>query len=110
MVVLFAAFGGLAFAQAQQAPQQPPPVRGGAAGGVDPRMEHQIDMMFQNMDANHDGKISKSEWMNFYENLFKRIDGNGDGYITKDEVRADMMEAMKKQPQPQQQRPAAPAQ
>jgi hypothetical protein len=111
IVILFVAFGGLLFAQTQQ-PQQPPPGRGGAAGGMDPRMEqqmeHQIDMMFRDMDTNHDGRISKSEWMNYYEKIFKRIDTNGAGFITKDEVRADMMRGMRTPPP--QQRSAPPAQ
>ncbi len=106
VVILFVAFCGLLFAQTQQ-----PPARGGPSGGGDPRMERQINMMLQDMDTNHDGRISKSEWMQYYENLFKRIDSNGDGFITKDELRADMMEGMKRPPQPSpQQRPGAPAQ
>ena len=76
------------FAQTQQ---QPPP-RGGGPPERDPRMEQYINRMFQDMDTNHDGKISKSEWMSFYENRFRKIDKNGHGYITKDDVRSDMME------------------
>lgn len=60
-------------------------------------MEQMIDMMFQDMDTNHDGRISKSEWMAFYERQFKKLDRNGDGFVTKDEVRADMNERMREQ-------------
>jgi hypothetical protein len=84
---------------------QPPPPR----GGQDPRMEQMIDVMFQDMDANHDGKISKKEWMAAQERHFSQLDKNGDGFITKDEVRADMMERMRaSQPPPPQQGGRAP--
>jgi len=69
-----------------------PPPRGGGATELDSRMEHAIDMMFRAMDTDHDGKISKSEWMAFQEKQFKMLDKNGDGFITKDEVRAKMRE------------------
>ena len=101
--VIVMVYGGFLFAQTQQ----PPPSRGGR-GDQDPRMEQMIDMMFRDMDTNHDGRISKSEWMNYYEKIFKRIDTNGAGFITKDEVRADMMRGMRTPPP--QQRSAPPAQ
>jgi len=37
-------------------------------------MEQMIDMMFHNMDTNHDGKISISEWMAFQEKQFNLVD------------------------------------
>ena len=93
--ILVMIYGGFFFAQAQQSP----PARGGRPGDQDSRMEQMIDMMFRDMDTNHDGKISKSEWMAFYEWRFKRLDKNGDGFITRDEVKTDMIEAMKAQQQ-----------
>jgi Ca2+-binding EF-hand superfamily protein len=64
-------------------------------------MERAIDNMFQDMDTNHDGKISKKEWLAAQERQFNRLDKKGKGYITKDDVRADMMERMKEsQPPP----------
>jgi len=78
-------------------PKQPPPSPGGEASELDPRKEHAIDMMFREMDTDHDGKISKKEWMAFQEKQFKRFDKNGDGFITKDEVRADWKERMKEE-------------
>ena len=86
-------YGGFLFAQTQQ----PPPAKGGRAAGGDAHMEQMIDMMFQDMDTNHDGKISKTEWMAFYDKQFRQLDKNGDGFITKDEVRADMAERMRTQ-------------
>jgi hypothetical protein len=91
--IIVLAYGGFIFAQTQQ----PPPARGGRTADGNPQMEQMIDMMFQDMDTNHDGKISKSEWMAFYEKQFRQLDRNGDGFITKDEVRADMMDRMRAQ-------------
>jgi Ca2+-binding EF-hand superfamily protein len=62
-------------------------------------MEQMIDMMFRNMDTNHDGVISESEWMAFQEKQFRHLDRKGRGYITKDDVRADMKERMRAQQQ-----------
>ncbi len=60
-------------------------------------MEQVIDMMFLAMDTNHNGRISKSEWMAYYEKRFMLLDKNGDGFITKNEVKAAMEERLKKQ-------------
>jgi Ca2+-binding EF-hand superfamily protein len=37
------------------------------------------------MDSNHDGKVSKEEWMKFYERRFTELDKNGDGFIEPNE-------------------------
>ena len=92
-VVLLTIYCGYVLAQ----PRQSPPPPGGEAGEVDPRVEHAIDNMFKEMDTDHDGRISKAEWMAFQEKQFKRLDKNGDGFITKDEVRADWKERMKEE-------------
>lgn len=109
--IVFAAltvFGGLLSAQTQQAPSP----RSTTPSDRDPRMEQMIDMMFRDMDTNHDGRISESEWMAFQEKQFRNLDKNQDGFITKDEVRADMMQRMRtqQQQQQQQQRTTRPAQ
>ncbi|MFZ0931012.1 MAG: EF-hand domain-containing protein [Syntrophobacteraceae bacterium] len=88
VVVLLMACCGFIFAQNQKSS----PPRGGGAAALDPRMEQAIDMMFREMDTDHDGKISKAEWMAFQEKQFKMLDKNGDGFITKDEVREKMRE------------------
>jgi Ca2+-binding EF-hand superfamily protein len=107
--IILMVYGGFLFAQTQQ----PPPARGGR-GDQDPRMEQMIDMMFRDMDVNHDGKISKNEWMAFYERQFRQLDKSGRGFITRDDVRADMTERMRagqqQQQQQQQQRPPGPPQ
>ncbi len=99
--IILLLYGGLLFAQTQQPSQG----RGGPPPDRDPRMEQMIDRMFQDMDIDHDGKISKKEWMNFQEKQFKRLDKNGDGFITKDEVRADIQERMGTEQQQQRPRP-----
>ena len=98
--IILMVYGGFLFAQQQP----PPPNRGGPPADKDPRMEEMLDRMFDNMDTNHDGKISKSEWMDFQEKQFKRLDKNGDGFITREEVREDMKERMGAPP-PQRPRP-----
>jgi len=96
------AYGGLLLAQTQQ---PPPPPQGGQPSSRDPRMEQMIDMMFRDMDTNHDGKISKSEWMSFYEKQFDKLDKNAKGYLTKGDIRADMTARMRAQQQQQKQAP-----
>ncbi|MGA7493985.1 MAG: hypothetical protein WB930_01600 [Syntrophobacteraceae bacterium] len=99
--IIVMVYGGFLFAQAQP----PPPDRGGPPGERDPQMEQMIDMMFRNMDTNHDGRISESEWMAFQEKQFRRLDKSDKGYITRGDVRADMMERMRAQQQQQRARP-----
>ena len=100
--IILMGYGGFLFAQAQP---PPPPPRGGALAERDPRMEQVIDRIFQDMDTNHTGRISKSEWMAFHEKQFRLLDKNGHGFITRDDIRADMMERMRAQQQQQRARP-----
>ena len=99
--VILLVFCGLLLAQTQQ----PPPGPGRTPPDRDQRMESMIDMMFRDMDTNHDGKISKAEWMAFQEKQFRLLDKNGDGFITRDEIRADMMEKMRQRQPPDRGRP-----
>ena len=39
------------------------------------------------MDADHDGKISKQEWMSFMEAEFNRLDKDGNGELDVNELR-----------------------
>ncbi len=42
------------------------------------------------MDTDHDGKVSKAEWLaaGRKERGFAMMDANGDGYVTMDEMKA----------------------
>lgn len=42
--------------------------------------------MFERMDANHDGKITKEESLAARERMFKRLDKNGDGSVDEAEI------------------------
>lgn len=43
---------------------------------------------FSMIDANKDGKLSKSEMLNFHENHFLKMDANSDGFISQQEMKA----------------------
>lgn len=43
-------------------------------------------MMFQNMDANGDGVVTKSEFKAFNNKRFKEMDANGDGKLTPEDM------------------------
>lgn len=49
------------------------------------------DMMFDKMDANHDGKVSKEEHTIYGETMFTNTDTNNDGAITMPEMKAMKM-------------------
>jgi len=44
--------------------------------------------MFDRMDADHDGQVTKAEFQAAGEKMFQRMDKNGDGIIEKDEMQA----------------------
>jgi Ca2+-binding EF-hand superfamily protein len=44
--------------------------------------------MFDMMDANHDGVVTKKEFDNFHDKWFKEMDANHDGKITREEMDA----------------------
>jgi Ca2+-binding EF-hand superfamily protein len=50
-------------------------------------VERRVNDVFERMDTNKDGKISKEEAKNLIAQNFDRIDTNKDGYIDKDELR-----------------------
>jgi hypothetical protein len=68
---------------------QPP---GGGAGGPPrgPQTPEQIEAQFKQMDTNHDGVVTKDEWLaaGRGERGFTRFDQKGDGKITLDEMKA----------------------
>lgn len=70
--------GGAAFA-ADTATQ------GGTGHKGNWQQEH-IDKMFNNFDANHDGKVSQDEFLDRMKEKFKKLDADGDGYVSKAEA------------------------
>jgi Ca2+-binding EF-hand superfamily protein len=56
-------------------------------GGDGPPAERRVADVFERMDTNKDGKISKEEAKNVIAQNFDRIDANKDGFIDKGELR-----------------------
>jgi len=102
MISIFACLSILVFCGGVLAQTQPPPRQSSPSRDArpDPRMEQAVDMMFQDMDTNRDGRISKKEWMAAQERHFNNLDRNRDGSITRDEVLQDMNERMRGGPPP----------
>lgn len=44
--------------------------------------------LFNRLDADNDGKVSKAEALAAAEKRFDRVDANGDGFVTPEEARA----------------------
>ncbi len=58
------------------------------------------DRMFDEMDANHDGVVTKKEFDAYHDKRFKELDANHDGKITREEMeaaRTKMMGQMREQ-------------
>ena len=51
---------------------------------------HHKAKMFEKMDTDGDGQISKAEHMAGAEERFAKMDTNGDGFVTKEEVETKM--------------------
>ncbi|MEM9076982.1 MAG: EF-hand domain-containing protein [Bacteroidota bacterium] len=45
-----------------------------------------IDQLFEDLDANEDGKLSKKEVKGPLKNHFDKVDLNEDGYLTREEL------------------------
>lgn len=105
---LIAGLSVFVFCNGVPAQAQPPSPRSGSPGRdmrPDPRMEQAVDMMFQDMDTNRDGKIDRKEWMAAQEKHFNNLDRNRDGSIVRDEVLSDMKERMRSSRPPETGRP-----
>jgi hypothetical protein len=90
---------GTATAFAQSA-DSPAPEAGTDAHHHDMGMRHHGTMHWEEMDANHDGKISAAEHAAWAKAQFEKMDANHDGLVTEDEMHAQMkahMDAMMKE-------------
>lgn len=60
------------------------------AWGNDGMMHHGefAERMFNQMDANHDGAVTKKEFDAFHDKWFEQMDTNHDGKITREEMEA----------------------
>jgi Ca2+-binding EF-hand superfamily protein len=88
-----------AIAFAQDA-ASPPPVAGMDAHADGMRMHRHGMMDWEEMDTNHDGKISAAEHAAWAKAQFAKLDANHDGFVTRDEMHAHMkarMDAMMKE-------------
>lgn len=48
----------------------------------------QLDQLFEQYDANKDGKIAKEELPEMIQGMFDTLDGDGDGFLSKEELSA----------------------
>lgn len=48
----------------------------------------QMDQQIQQMDTNHDGQVSQSEYDNYWKQQFQTADTNNDGKLSKQEAKA----------------------
>ncbi|MFO1507410.1 MAG: EF-hand domain-containing protein [Lysobacterales bacterium] len=73
----------LSFAQATK-PEQKPHAPG--AKPAAPAGSEQRESPFDEMDTNHDGVVTREEFMAFRDKRFKELDTNHDGKVTPEEV------------------------
>ena len=67
-----------------------------SAFAQDSNFEQQRDKMWQAVDINNDGKISRQEALAKASEMFDRQDLNKDGFITKDEIKSQQQPKKKK--------------
>ena len=59
------------------------------------RLQQRFEARFHQMDANHDGVISRDEW-NRNPRAFDWIDANSDGVLTQGELKAGIARAVRR--------------
>ncbi|PTW57626.1 Ca2+-binding EF-hand superfamily protein [Breoghania corrubedonensis] len=89
IAVAASAFAGVAVAQGRMQPGA-----NGPAGGPDGRPGGPRMGMFQMMDTNKDGKVTKDEFLGQAGPFFARFDTNKDGTVTRDEIVQAMTKRM----------------
>ncbi len=60
--------------------------RGGRGGRRGQDMAQRMQRMFEQNDANGDGKLSRDEFPERMSRMFDRIDSDGDGFVTRSEM------------------------
>lgn len=79
--------------QAQEMrPMRGGPGGGGPGGGGDRGPAEMINHLFEENDANHDGKLSQAEVPERMREMFARFDANHDGLVTKEEMTKVLVE------------------
>lgn len=73
-------------------------VLGCAQNGMHHKGEHKAKAhkMWQKMDANSDGSVTKDEFIKMHEEMFTKMDGNKDGKVTTEEMMAAHKDMKKK--------------
>ncbi|MEI6536101.1 MAG: hypothetical protein WCN98_12210 [Verrucomicrobiaceae bacterium] len=83
--------------------EAPPPPDNDAKQDKAPaaNLQHYGAEMFNKMDSNGDGKISREEFMKSAEERFSKFDGNKDGILEKNDVPAKIQERAARKGRPQ---------
>jgi len=58
------------------------------AGTPVARADSEKEAWFEQIDTDHDGKISADEWAAGHKEVFSKMDTNGDGKVSPDEMKA----------------------
>ena len=95
ITIICLAFAGLALAQGGPPQGQAP---GGAPQGQESGAKVDMGPAFDSMDISKDGKVNKEEWEasgmpeGSYDTLFQMLDGDKDGVISKNELGAPLFD------------------
>jgi len=121
LTLILTMFASSAMAETATPPAKESPNMGNMMGGkMYDRMNNHMEYMWEQLDTNNDGAISKEESTAFSNKKFEEKDANKDGKITKEEwesYRADkmkqrqekMQEIKKKMDEIENKKPASPA-
>lgn len=63
-------------------------LRSGSGSMTSAQAKQAAKLQFAKLDANHDGAVSETEFVNARMQMFRAADSNGDGQVTRAEARA----------------------